>query len=52
MVALNQSQKPAAFGPEDIEIATADGKAVAIMSLDALVAQVRADARTGGSGSS
>lgn len=52
VVALNQSQKPAAFGPEDIQITTADGKTVAIMSLDALVAQVRADARSGAAGSS
>lgn len=53
VVALNQSQKAATFGPEDIAITTAGGKAVPIMSLDALVAQVKAQAQAspGGSGS-
>jgi hypothetical protein len=45
VVARNQSQKPAIFGPEDLRISTADGKAVAIMSLDALIAQVKAAAQ-------
>src|SRR6185437_14070999 len=39
VVALNRSQKPATFGPEDIRISTADGRSVSIMSLAALVAQ-------------
>lgn len=51
VVALNQSQKPAAFGPEDVAIATADGKAVPIMSLDALIAQVKAQAGSAPAGS-
>jgi len=48
VVALNRSQQPAAFGPEDIEVSTADGKAVPVMSLDALIAQAKADAETAG----
>lgn len=44
VVALNQSQKPATFGPQDIQISTADGKAVPLMSLDALIAQAKASA--------
>lgn len=51
VVALNQSQKPASFGPEDVQISTADGKAVPIMSLDALIAQVKAQAGGGSAGS-
>ena len=51
VVALNQSQKPAAFGPEDIQISTADGKTVPIMSLDALIAQVRSQAGGSSAGS-
>lgn len=51
VVALNESQKAAAFGPEDVTITTAGGKTVPLMSLDALIAQVKADARSG-SGSS
>lgn len=47
VVALNRSQKPATFGPEDIRISTADGRSVSIMSLAALVAQVKADAQGG-----
>lgn len=47
VVALNRSQKPAAFGPEDIRISTADGETVPIMSLDALIAQVKAGAAGG-----
>ena len=47
VVALNQAQKPATFGPQDIQISTADGKAVPIMSLDALIAQAKADAGAG-----
>lgn len=45
VVALNQSQKPAPFGPEDVRISTADGRSVSIMSLTALVAQIKADAQ-------
>ena len=51
VVALNRSQTPAAFGPEDIRIATADGRSVPIMSLDALIAQAKADAQSGPAGS-
>lgn len=47
IVALNRSQEPAAFGPGEIRILTADGKAVPIRSLDALIAQARAQARGG-----
>lgn len=47
VVALNRSQKPANFGPEDIRISTADGRIVSIMSLAALVAQAKADAQGG-----
>ena len=52
VVALNSAQGPATFGPEDIRISTADGKAVPIMSVAALVAQVKAAAQgdQGGSG--
>ena len=52
VVALNSAQKPATFGPEDIQVSTADGKTVPIMSVDALIAQVKASARgdQGGSG--
>ena len=46
VVALNQAQRPATFGPEDIEITTADGKAVPIKSLDALIAQAKAQAQS------
>jgi hypothetical protein len=46
VVALNPSPKPATFGPEDIAITTADGKPVPIMSLDALIAQVKAQAQS------
>jgi hypothetical protein len=51
VVALNESQKPAPFGPRDITISTADGKSVPLMSLDALIARVRADAGSGSGGS-
>lgn len=51
VVALNHSQKAATFGPEDIRISTADGRSVSIMSLAALVAQVKADAQAGSTGS-
>src|SRR5579885_62522 len=51
VVALNQSQKPATFGPEDIRISTPSGKAVPIMSLDALIAQVKKQAGGGSEGS-
>lgn len=51
VVALNSSQKPATFGPEDIQISTADGKAVPIMSVDALIAQVKEAAQGGGESS-
>ena len=44
VVALNRPQKPAAFGPGDVRISTADGKTVPIMSLDALIARVKAGA--------
>ncbi|MDE2451339.1 MAG: hypothetical protein KGO22_20340 [Gammaproteobacteria bacterium] len=47
VVALNSSQKAATFGPEDIRISTADGKAVPIMSIDALIAQVKGAAQGG-----
>lgn len=47
VVALNSSQKPAAFGPEDIQISTADGKILPLMSVDALIAQVKAAAQGG-----
>ncbi|HVS75785.1 MAG TPA: hypothetical protein VHE11_02545 [Steroidobacteraceae bacterium] len=47
VVALNRSQKAASFGPQDIEISTAGGEAVPIMSLEALIAQVKADAARG-----
>jgi len=47
VVALNRSQKPAPFGPQDIRISTADGKTVPVMSLDALIAQVKAGAADG-----
>lgn len=47
VVALNQSQKPATFGPQDIQITTADGKTVPVMTLDALIALVKDDARAG-----
>ena len=51
VVALNHSQKPATFGPEDIRISTAGGRSVSIMSLAALIAQVKADAQGGSTGS-
>lgn len=51
VVALNHAQKAATFGPEDIRISTADGRSVPIMSLAALVAQVKADAQSGSTGS-
>lgn len=51
VVALNRSQKAATFGPQDIRITTAGGKAVPIMSLQALIAQVKADAAAGQAGS-
>jgi hypothetical protein len=51
VVALNEAQKPASFGPEDIQISTADGKAVPIKSLDALIAQVKANAPPGAAAS-
>jgi hypothetical protein len=44
VVALNRSQKPATFGPQDIRISTAGGRPVPLMSLDALIAQVKAQA--------
>jgi hypothetical protein len=47
VVALNRSQEPATFGPEDIRISTADGKSVPIMSLESLIAQVKAGAAGG-----
>lgn len=51
VVALNESQKAATFGPEDIGITTADGKSVPLMSLDALIAQVKANASPRAAGS-
>lgn len=51
VVALNESQKAATFGPEDIEITTANGKAVPLMSLQALIAQVKTAAGSGSGGS-
>lgn len=51
VVALNSSQQAATFGPEDIRISTADGKVVPIMSIDALIAQVRGAAQGGQAGS-
>lgn len=51
VVALNSSQKPATFGPEDIQISTANGKAVPVMSVDALIAQVKDAAQGGEAGS-
>ena len=51
VVALNQSRKAATFGPQNIQISTADGKTVPLMSLTALVAQVKADAQAAPTGS-
>jgi hypothetical protein len=50
VVALNESQRPATFGPQDIEVLTADGKAVPLMSLGALIARVKAQAGSGRGG--
>jgi hypothetical protein len=46
VVAMNRTQTPASFGPQDVKLSTAAGTPVKLMSLDQLVQEARA--ATGG----
>jgi len=47
VVAMNRTQMPASFGPQDVKLFTAAGTPVKLMSLDQLVQEVRAAAGGG-----